>query len=485
MTPPGSPRPGGAAVVAGLQGRQLLHRSAVYADRLEGLRHEEGDLSAVRGPEEVAGADRAFEVPPFQRRHRPYEDPVALRGDSVHRDVFSIGREAVVIEIPLSVWSPRKGQCVPQWCTGLIGRLTEVGHSEGDRRGYRDQRGGYPREPTSGRRRRYVPLLRPEGRIGQGPSEVRGRRKPVGRQVGEGLPNRCVHIGGHRRSLAGRGGNVAGEDLPQNRTRRGAGEGWLAHQHLVEHAAQRIDIGRRTDVGIAGRLLRAHVVWRAQTEPRLRETSAARRVDGQGDPEVGDNRISIDQQDVGRLDVPVDNALAVGVVEGFRDVDSDPDRLFDRKLAFPVQATPEALALHVRHGVEEKAVHLSGFEEREDVGVLQVCGRPDLGEEAVCSDDRGQLGLEDFEGDSSRVSLVEREVDRRHSPFTEPPLDVVLALEGRGQARQGVGHRANIVRLIAACAPAGGRVSWTIATKQVAQSDPRPFIEGPSKHMRP
>jgi hypothetical protein len=225
---------------------------------------------------------------------------------------------------------------------------------------------------------------------------------------------------------------LAGHDLAEDRLRARARERRLATEHLVENAPEGVDVALRTRVPVRGGLLGAHVIRRAEREPRLGQPALPRRADGQGDAEVSNEGAAVLKEDVRRLDVPVDNALAVGIVQGSGDVDRDPERLFHRKLALPIEPLAQGLPLHVRHHVEEEGVRLSGIEERKHVGMLQVRGRLDLADESLASDDGCELGLEDLERHLPPVLQVLGQVDRGHAALAELPLDRVAALQGGG-----------------------------------------------------
>ena len=65
---------------------------------------------------------------------------------------------------------------------------------------------------------------------------------------------------------------------------------------------------------LTDRLFRAHVVWRADRHAGARHPAADRRP-GKRDAEVCHERLAVTEQDVGRLDVAVHNAVAVRVIE--------------------------------------------------------------------------------------------------------------------------------------------------------------------------
>ena len=75
-----------------------------------------------------------------------------------------------------------------------------------------------------------------------------------------------------------------------------------------------------------------------------------------GDPEVGDQRVAVvGEQDVLGLDVPVDHAVAVGVLQRLRRLARDPERVLDRELPLAPEPVAQALALDERHGEPEPA----------------------------------------------------------------------------------------------------------------------------------
>ena len=152
---------------------------------------------------------------------------------------------------------------------------------------------------------------------------------------------------------------------------------------------------------------------------------------GPGDAEVGDHGLPARQHDVLRLDVAMDDAVLVGVLQGAADFAGDLERGVERKLLFPREPLPERLALGERHHVVEQAVGLSRVVERENVGVLERRGDLDLAEEPLAAEDGRQLGLEQLDGDPPAVLQVLGEKDDRHPAVAELPLDPVSIAERR------------------------------------------------------
>ena len=116
--------------------------------------------------------------------------------------------------------------------------------------------------------------------------------------------------------------------LADHRRRVVAGERRLARDQLVEHAAERVEVGARRHLA-AERLLRRHVRDRADEhavhrQPRLLERD--------GEPEVADlGRAVGGEPDVAGLEVAVDDAVRVRVREPAADALRDLQRALERQ----------------------------------------------------------------------------------------------------------------------------------------------------------
>src|SRR2546426_11206378 len=84
------------------------------------------------------------------------------------------------------------------------------------------------------------------------------------------------------------------------------------------------------------------------------------------------------EQDVLRLDVPMDHPLSVGVAEGQGGVARHGDGLLDRKRLLAVEPVAEGLALHVGHDVEGELVSPAGVVQCQGMGGGRLGGGLDL-----------------------------------------------------------------------------------------------------------
>ena len=99
---------------------------------------------------------------------------------------------------------------------------------------------------------------------------------------------------------------------------------------------------RASIAALAHRLLGRHVLRRAEREPGLRHALAARLLHRERDAEVGDERVAALEQDVLGLDVAMDDAVRVRVLERVGDLARDAHRVVDRELLSRARAARAA-----------------------------------------------------------------------------------------------------------------------------------------------
>ena len=159
----------------------------------------------------------------------------------------------------------------------------------------------------------------------------------------------------------------------------------IARQQLVHHGAEGVDVGLRRDVGRL-HLLGRHVARAAGDAFDPRHV----RVLDQRNAEVDHADVVVERQhDVARLDVAVDHAAAVRVVQALGALEHDLDDVVDaQQVVGPAIRRERARTVHVlRHDVVA-AVLLARIVDRQNVRVLEAPHHLRLVEEHLASDAR-------------------------------------------------------------------------------------------------
>ena len=132
------------------------------------------------------------------------------------------------------------------------------------------------------------------GRVGQRPREFLGGLETIRRLPGQGGLDRGPESGGNADSLGGQRRQLARHVPREDGVQAGPGVGRRAADHLIDHAAQRVDVAAGVEPGIAERLLRTHVERRAEPHSGGRQPSRPpeRRAPGRcrNRPPAGDRR---------------------------------------------------------------------------------------------------------------------------------------------------------------------------------------------------
>ena len=202
----------------------------------------------------------------------------------------------------------------------------------------------------------------------------------------------------------------------------GAGEGDGAGEQPVEHAAERVDVGprvHRPGLDLLGR----GVVERGQDGSGPGQPRGA--VQGLGDAEVGQEDLlgpvvavrRRRQQDVGRLDVAVDQVVAVGAVERRRRLGDDVHDPVGREAAgVTARSALDVDAVDVLHGQPELTGVLAAVEDGHDVAVGQAGHDVGLVQEAggEVRVDR-ELRPQQLQRVQPREARMPDQVDRAHA----------------------------------------------------------------------
>ena len=211
-------------------------------------------------------------------------------------------------------------------------RLDRLPDAEAGRRGEQQRHGDHDgRPPPRG--------LRRPGQRGVRRGEIRAKRGGTGvacrrifgqTPIDDGL-NRRRHVGPQRPDWW----RLVAQDRRNDPEVRVAGERPSACQHLVEHSAQRKNVGPRVNRPAFG-LLRRHVRRRPHDQARTRGVCRHRVLiwrafEELGQPEVEHLGASVrGDDDVGRLDVAMDDAARVRGLERRRDLRAEIEGLGHR-----------------------------------------------------------------------------------------------------------------------------------------------------------
>ena len=225
-------------------------------------------------------------------------------------------------------------------------------------------------------------------------------------------------------------GGHAGDDTLQ----RGRGERWFPREHFKGDRTQRIDVGPGVDTALAHRLFRRHVVRRTEREPRLRHALTARVLQRQRDAEVRYERMAALQQNVLRLDVAMDHATLVGVLQRIRHFTRNAQRVIHRELTLPIESAAQRLAVDERHHVEQLTIGAAAVEQRQDVRMLQRGGKLDLLKKPLRADDRTELGMQQLDRHVAPVTHVLGQIHGRHAALPELAFQPVAISDLFGKA---------------------------------------------------
>ncbi len=207
---------------------------------------------------------------------------------------------------------------------------------------------------------------------------------------------------------------------------RAAGpEGHPAGTHRIEDATEAEEICAVID-RLAARLLGGHVLRRAGDGTALGQAGV---IDGAGQAEVGDldTLDAVFEQDVGRLDVAVDQPLGVGRGQPGGRLETDAQDLLDLQRAALVETLLERDAGNVfHHQVGPLARPLDGVNVN-DMFIAHGRGRLRLADEALAGRAAGgQRGSQHLDCHHALKCLIERLEHHAHAAAADDFEDLVM-----------------------------------------------------------
>ena len=146
-----------------------------------------------------------------------------------------------------------------------------------------------------------------------------------------------------------------------------------------------------------------------------------------GDPEIRELDLPVlGQQEVGRLDVAVDDPPIVGMSQRPAGLDADLGDLPPREHPAPPQLLFQAAPVDQLHGVEQDPILFAEAEELHDVGVVELPQGLDLDREALAKIGLvGQRGRQDFDRRRLVGLDVHAFVDRPHAAASQRPTHAI------------------------------------------------------------
>ncbi len=149
-----------------------------------------------------------------------------------------------------------------------------------------------------------------------------------------------------------------------------------------------------------------------------------------GESEIADFRAGLQiEQDVGRFDVAVEDAVFMGVGEAVTDPRNEADHL-SRIDRHAIGRMEQRLPRHVLHDDIEHAVHLAEVENSNEIRMVEFRHRLRLGFEAFA--ERGVLAEflgQDLDGHGAVQRLLDGAINRTHASGGDQGFDFVTRKE--------------------------------------------------------
>ena len=204
-------------------------------------------------------------------------------------------------------------------------------------------------------------------------------------------------------------------------------KGQLAGEHLVEHDAHRVDVRLIGDIVAAG-LLGGDVVHRANG---LVGHGLGLALEEAGNAEVGhlDGAV-LQEHDVLGLDVPVDDALLVGALQGHEDLGGEVDSLLPADGALLLDILLQGDAVDKLHDDVLDLVAKADIVHLDNVGVVEH--RDGLGLIAETAQEIAVVGkffLQNLDGHPAALHAVVGLVDIGHAAHADKLVDFVPAIQ--------------------------------------------------------
>ncbi len=263
--------------------------------------------------------------------------------------------------------------------------------------------------------------------------DVEAAVRPVRRRLAQQPVRQVRQLARDARIDVEDGRRLVGAD-PGQRLRRGLGpERRDAGHHLVEHRAEREQIGPVID-GQPARLLRRHRVAGAEDRAGTGQVLLAAAAIGLGEAEVEDlGPAGGGDHHVRRLQVAVHDVVRVRLGQAVGNLARELDGAQRARQAVAQHAI-ERLALDQLHDDPVAFVGLDDVVDVDDGRVVEARRHPRLAAEAQLAGGVGGVWQQPLDGQRPLQGLIEGAVDRAHAARAEALFDQVVA-DAIGNAR--------------------------------------------------
>jgi hypothetical protein len=220
--------------------------------------------------------------------------------------------------------------------------------------------------------------------------------------------------------------------LHRDLDRRIAAERHLPSQHLVEDDSDRVQVG-------GGGHRRPASLFRRQVLRRPHDRAGLRHL---GRPRARDAEVRhlqpLADQDVVRLDIAVDDSVAMREAKRFEHLERVRDRMADGQRTAREDQLLQAPALDDLHGDVVRPLGLAAVVDRDDVGMREARGGLRLATEALDEELVVRVAVvQDLDRHAPAEVLVLGQIDVGHPARAELAQDAVAPVEER--VDQGVG----------------------------------------------
>ena len=261
----------------------------------------------------------------------------------------------------------------------------------------------------------------------QGGGQLLGGLEAVGRILGQGAVQEGLDVPADALEGRGRQGpRVLVQQSVDDRAGAGSVKGWEPRQGLVEDHADAKQVAAAVRVA-ALQVLGGHVVHGPEDRALVRAVG----VEDLGHTKVqqlGQQALPVpDHADVGGLEVPVEDLVAVGHGQAIADLSQHIQDIPGREVARPDQGG-QVLALHQLHGQVEHPLLLAHLIDRDDVRVVQHPGGPGLiGKPLPGPRSHAGRGVDDLDGHLPADDRIAPQVHLAHASLGEESHDLELA----------------------------------------------------------